>query len=202
MRTVRRLVEVVRLLAARAPDLAVRLVVVGGGVLAASLVVPRTHAWDERVVRRARRLATARSDRLLRALTRFGRGDALAVGTALAACWLARRDKTKDAASVVAASLGAGAANEIVRRLVARERPRFVDVVPPKSASFPSGHALGSAAFATSLALALGGAAVVPLAVYTAAMGASRVLLGVHYPSDVATGWVGGFAWALASRVR
>ncbi|MGQ3215635.1 MAG: phosphatase PAP2 family protein [Shinella sp.] len=32
----------------------------------------------------------------------------------------------------------------------------------------------------------------------TALIGASRVFLGVHYPSDVAGGWCAGTIWALS----
>jgi undecaprenyl-diphosphatase len=68
--------------------------------------------------------------------------------------------------------------------------------------SFPSGHALGSAVFWTTCAvlvmprvrrplLVLAGAVVLALLV-----AASRVLLGVHYLSDVTGGLLLGLGWA------
>ena len=72
-------------------------------------------------------------------------------------------------------------------------------------ASFPSGHAFNSAvvyiaialAFATlsarqSVRLAVIGTAIV----LSLVIAWSRVWLGVHFPSDVAAGWLGGAGWA------
>lgn len=95
----------------------------------------------------------------------------------------------------------------LFKQLFARERP---DVVPQLAevglASFPSGHSLIStvvyltlgalladlarsrALSAYVLAVALGVALIV---------GFTRVYLGVHYPSDVAGGWLLGVAWSL-----
>jgi undecaprenyl-diphosphatase len=72
----------------------------------------------------------------------------------------------------------------------------------PHSTSFPSGHALGAAAFWTAVAVLLLPrlgrlvwviAVAVPLLV-----GLSRVLLGVHYPSDVVAGLLVGWSWTAA----
>lgn len=71
-------------------------------------------------------------------------------------------------------------------------------VRPPDRFSFPSGHT-SAAALACVLVGTLVPAALVPLAVWAAAVGASRIYLGVHYPSDVLAGAaLGAFAARLA----
>jgi undecaprenyl-diphosphatase len=74
--------------------------------------------------------------------------------------------------------------------------------IPAMVYSFPSGHAIASAALVTALiillwptrwrwlAFALG-------ALWAAAMGLARMYLGAHYASDVAAGWVGSIGWVI-----
>ncbi|MET7761455.1 phosphatase PAP2 family protein [Streptomyces sp. NPDC005393] len=103
----------------------------------------------------------------------------------------ARRAALRGVGSLAAASL---ASNIVVKWTVDRRRP-VLDGVPlvrrlrrqPWTSSFPSGHAASAAAFATGVAIESSryGAMVAPLA---AAVAASRVYVGVHYPSDVLAG--------------
>jgi membrane-associated phospholipid phosphatase len=88
-----------------------------------------------------------------------------------------------------AGALTAHAAAVLIKRLVRRPRPHHpavaVNVGTPSSLSFPSAHATSTTAASILLARATG----VPLPVMLVPpMALSRVLLGVHYPSDVATG--------------
>ncbi len=81
---------------------------------------------------------------------------------------------------------------QVVKRHVERPRPVFDDgrrVLAPDPFSFPSGHA------AAALSVALGYGSVFTewsplLLLGSAAVGLSRVVIGVHYPADVVAGQV------------
>ncbi len=89
---------------------------------------------------------------------------------------------------------GAGAfvahvAAVLVKRVVRRNRPHHpavvVNVGTPSQLSFPSAHATST----TAAAILMGRITGLPLpAVLVPPMALSRILLGVHYPSDVACG--------------
>lgn len=141
---------------------------------------------------------------LLGVVTDLGDPLLLSLLTVAGAAALARSGHRRLALLLVLSRLGAMVLSTSLKQLVDRVRPLFeVPVATALGPSFPSGHSLGAAAFWTAAALvllpllgrgwrrlAVGAAVVVPLAV-----AASRVLLGVHYLSDVVAGLVLGAGW-------
>ena len=144
---------------------------------------------------------------LARLLTHLGDPVVVTVltGVLAVALWWSRA--RWDAVFVVVTRLLALLVGTGLKLLVRRPRPLLAHpLAHAHGYSFPSGHALGAAALWASLALlaaargwprgrAVALAVVVPLVV-----AATRVLLGVHYVSDVLAGLLLGWACAAIAR--
>ena len=96
---------------------------------------------------------------------------------------------------------GAGLVNYVLKFLFERARPDlWTHLVEEASFSFPSGHAMGSSAFAFGLVAILWNTkwrwlALVVASVYVVSIGFSRLYLGVHYPTDILAGWLLSLVW-------
>jgi undecaprenyl-diphosphatase len=160
-------------------------------------------AADIRTVVVARAAVTAHAGLVAAAIVVTDGGSPVAVDvlTAVAVVVLFLRRRRRDAAYVLLVRLVALGVETALKHGLARPRP---DVVTPLTTaagfSFPSGHTTGTTALCVSLLVVLvpflhrRGRAVAAAAALLAsvAVAASRVLLGVHYPSDVAGGLLVG----------
>ncbi|TCK62885.1 phosphatase PAP2 family protein [Curtobacterium sp. PhB136] len=129
---------------------------------------------------------------------------ALTIGSAVA--FAVRERRASPVVLLVAAGAGSLAMTLVGKDLIKRNRPHRRDAIPPfeKSPSFPSGHTLNATTILGVLAYLFAlrqrddgpQAAVIGAAAGTAVtVGLSRVLLGAHWFTDVAVGWVTGAGW-------
>jgi undecaprenyl-diphosphatase len=130
----------------------------------------------------------------------------LSLATLAVVGYLALLGRRRAAVFVAVAVCGSATLSAILKAAFERPRPELVPhLVYVTSSSFPSGHAMLSAAVYLSLGALIARlerstlvrAYVLVWAVgIVVLVGVSRVYLGVHWPSDVLAGWAAGAAWA------
>ena len=111
--------------------------------------------------------------------------------------------------TVAASSIVTPLLNSALKTLIARPRPDVAVLDAASGYSFPSGHAMNSAALVAIITLMVWTSTprrgprfgvLAAAVVLTGSVGLSRVYLGVHYAGDVIAGWIAGVAvaWATA----
>src|SRR6266568_418438 len=141
---------------------------------------------------------------IVKDVTLLGSTIAVLAVVAAGAILLLIRRQWRLATYLVVTGAGALVLDPVLKSLVGRLRPVLAHpVAHAPGNSFPSGHALGSlvcygAIFVVFIPAARGRwrtVFTVVIAVLVALIGISRILLGVHYLSDVLGGWGGPPGW-------
>ncbi len=141
---------------------------------------------------------------VIKAVTTLGNSAVLAGVIAAAAVFLAIRRRWLLLLYLVATAAGAFVLVPVTKAAVGRLRPVVADpVAHALGKSFPSGHALESVVCYGAVLLVFLPAArgrwrpafTWAVAVVVALIGISRIMLGVHFVSDVLAGWAIGVTW-------
>jgi undecaprenyl-diphosphatase len=150
-------------------------------------------------------------EHLARDITSFGAATPLVILTFALGCFCFMVNRRADGVQLVVTVVTGMGFYTLVKYAVGRPRPELVShLVYSTTSSFPSGHAMASALFYLTLtSIGLGRTAHgmgrlyawLCVILWIAAIGFSRVYLGVHWPTDVIAGWAAGTAWFLACRI-
>lgn len=98
----------------------------------------------------------------------------------------------------------ASLSNMMLKRFFDRARPSIEHLVSVETLSYPSGHAMSAMAFYGFVIYLffrfkinhfLKTAIIILLVFVILSIGISRIYLGVHFPSDIAGGYIAGFIW-------
>jgi len=141
-------------------------------------------------------------------ITNLGSGLVLTIVSALVAGVCMWRHERRLALILAANGVLILALELILKHVFGRARPTlFPEISLPADSSFPSGHSMGSMAIYGTVGRALIALypehrrlALVATPLLIAAIGFSRILLGVHWPSDVAAGFAAGVPFVLVAR--
>jgi undecaprenyl-diphosphatase len=166
-----------------------------------------TTAVDRAVSLALHRLDSPWMDAVMLGFTFLGSFPAVAAVVVAVAIWRVRSRDRRSAVALVLVVAVTELLNLGLKEIFQRPRPSlFQEIATLHSYSFPSGHAMASAAVYGSVAavlarayparrraILLGASSLVLL------IGLSRVYLGVHWITDVLAGWAAGASIALAA---
>ncbi len=159
--------------------------------------------WDAPMLLFWHRHATPALDALAVFLTAIGNTWPMVGVGVLMLLALVWRRQWRAAAGWALSVGGSMLLTQVIKALVARPRPvLWVSIRPETTFSFPSGHAMDTAAIATALVFlswrGRGHWLVGTLGLlFSLAVGWARMYLGVHNPSDVLAGWCAAVGWVL-----
>lgn len=126
------------------------------------------------------------------------------ISIALGAYFFIRHKNWKFIVQTVSVLLLSTLTNILLKSVINRARPSHEHLVEVTTLSFPSGHSMSAMAFygflvylaiVSKIPILLKTFIVTLLVVTILSVGISRIYLGVHYPSDVAAGFIGGLIW-------
>lgn len=163
-----------------------------------------TDVFDMVMIWLTRYFASPRVDQVMIFITDLGYGKLYFLIVSAIFLLILYLKRWREAAGLAICLAGGAVLNLLLKNLFERARPELFRLVEATGYSFPSGHAMVSLCFYGMAAFLLarglkrwqGRVLVISAAgLLIAAIGVSRVYLGVHYPTDIAAGYAAGSMW-------
>lgn len=164
-----------------------------------------TQRFDERVLQWFQSHRSGLLDEIMLEATVLGSGVVLFMMVAVVSVFLWQTKHRWSVYILLMGVFGGQILNGILKGFFNRPRPSVVEGIDAvHSLSFPSGHAMTSMVVYGSVAYLVARLEPTPLlrastwivaSLIILTIGVSRMYLGVHYPSDVLAGYLGGLAW-------
>jgi undecaprenyl-diphosphatase len=144
-------------------------------------------------------------DRVMIEVTTLGNGVVITMMVAIVCAFLWLTNHRWSVYLLLAGVLGGQVVNYLLKTAFDRPRPDVAEwLAHVSTTSFPSGHAMSAIIAYGCVAFLVGRLEPTPalrrttwgVAIFIIlAIGVSRMYLGVHYPSDIAAGFIAGLAW-------
>jgi undecaprenyl-diphosphatase len=176
------------------------------GELAETVMAGKTQAFDEAVLRWMGAHHTRLLDGAMLEITALGTGTVVLMIVCISALFLSLTKHRYSAILLLIATAGGLGLNLILKIFFDRPRPHvIVWGTNAVSSSFPSGHAMSATIVYSTVAYLAARLykhawqrwiTMIIAAIVIIMISASRLYLGVHYPSDVLAGAIVGLAWA------
>ena len=174
---------------------------IGFAMLADEVHEGETLQYDRAILMAIHAQASPALDSFFSVYTELGGVVAVGAASLLVVGYLWFTARRYKAVLLALAVGGAAIVNYVLKLIFERARPDlWTHIVEETSFSFPSGHAMGSSAFAFGIVAILWNTkwripAICTAGLYIVSIGYSRLYLGVHYPTDILAGWLLSLVW-------
>jgi undecaprenyl-diphosphatase len=168
------------------------------------VVLDKKYVFDHAAFEFFQSFTTPALAKTMEVITFFGSTGFLLPAYILLVLFLLWRKKQQWAMDIIIVGLSGELMKHLLKNSFARPRPDSPLVETLQSFSFPSGHALSSFIFCSSIIYLLWNGSYKPrwrwtlsilLILFSLLIGLSRIILRYHYASDVIAGFCMGYAW-------